>query len=134
MNQLKTVWDRINNWKNIYIYQAGKEVIIKAIAQTIPTYSMSLFQLPNKLCKDIGSCLSNFWWGFRKNDKRIQWRKWTKLGLTKTKGGLEFRDIWNFNKELLAKQVWWVLLNPNSWFPKHSKLNTSLKAISWKRN
>lgn len=37
------VWARINNWKNVYLSQAGKGIIIKAVALAIRTYAMSLF-------------------------------------------------------------------------------------------
>ena len=33
--------------------RAGKEIMIKAVAQSIPTYTMSVFQLPLKLCDEL---------------------------------------------------------------------------------
>ncbi|XP_042952203.1 uncharacterized protein LOC122289285 [Carya illinoinensis] len=44
------VWQRINNWKNGYLSSAGKEILIKAVLQAIPTYTMSVFKLPKRLC------------------------------------------------------------------------------------
>lgn len=37
------VWDMINNWTNVYLSQASKEILIKTVAQAIPTYCMNLF-------------------------------------------------------------------------------------------
>jgi hypothetical protein len=51
------VRNRINEWKTKFLAQAGKEVLLKAVVQAIPTYSMSLFLLPKSLCKEINSIM-----------------------------------------------------------------------------
>lgn len=45
------------------ISKAGREVLIKIVAQVIPTYSMSMFKIPKKICEDINSALEKYWWG-----------------------------------------------------------------------
>ena len=50
--------------------QVGEEVMIKAVVQSIPTYSMSVFKLHVGLCKDIEAMIRKFWWGqgeYKKN-------------------------------------------------------------------
>ncbi|KAK2664820.1 hypothetical protein Ddye_003394 [Dipteronia dyeriana] len=37
------VWDKVKGWHNKLFLAGGKEVLIKAVAHSIPTYSMSLF-------------------------------------------------------------------------------------------
>ena len=59
-NIKERVWKRISNWKNSFLSLAGKEVLIKAIIQAIPTYYMSAFKLPNKLCKEIAAQMAKF--------------------------------------------------------------------------
>lgn len=37
------IWERINGWKEKFLSQAGKEVLLKAVIQAIPNYTMSVF-------------------------------------------------------------------------------------------
>ena len=92
-------------WKEKTISKAGREVLIKTMAQTIPTYSMSIFKLPTKMCDDINSVLAKYWWGQTRNEKKIHWINWNKLCNSKNKGGMGFRNIHAFNLAMLAKQA-----------------------------
>jgi hypothetical protein len=65
------VWNRLNDWKVKFLSQAGKEILIKAVVQAIPTYSMSVFLLPNTLCKKLNWLMQRFWWGIRKIHQRF---------------------------------------------------------------
>ena len=40
------VWGKIQGWKEKLLSQADKEVLLKAVVQTIPTFAMSCFHLP----------------------------------------------------------------------------------------
>ena len=57
------VWKKWRGWKGTMLSRAGKKVLIKAVTQSIPTYTMSVFQLPMKLCDELNSMCANFWWG-----------------------------------------------------------------------
>ena len=37
------VWKKLQGWKGIKLSRAGKEVLIKAVAQSLPTYTMGVF-------------------------------------------------------------------------------------------
>lgn len=62
---------RVMGWKEKNISKAGREVLIKNVAQAIPTYSMSLFKIPKTICDRINSALSKYWWGQTRNEKKI---------------------------------------------------------------
>jgi hypothetical protein len=56
------IWDKMQGWKEKFLSQAGKEVLLKAVVQAIPTYTMSVFQLSKTLCSEINSMMAKFWW------------------------------------------------------------------------
>lgn len=57
--------------KNSFLFQVVKEVILKAVIQAIATYSMSIFILHRKLCKEMVSLMSRFWRSHKCNDRKI---------------------------------------------------------------
>ena len=55
------IWAKMQGWKEKLLSQAGKEIMIKAVVQSIPTNSISVFKLPMGLCKDIEAMIRKFW-------------------------------------------------------------------------
>jgi hypothetical protein len=47
------IWKRIQGWLEQCLSAGGKDVLIKAVIQAIPTFSMSCFRLPRGLCQHI---------------------------------------------------------------------------------
>ncbi|KAK0583096.1 hypothetical protein LWI29_033303 [Acer saccharum] len=47
------IWDKIKGWRDKFLSIGGKEILIKTIIQSIPIYSMNLFQLPKGILNEI---------------------------------------------------------------------------------
>ena len=107
----------VNGWKERTLSFGGKEALLKAVAQAIPTYAMSVFKFPKKIC-------------------RMHWFAWWKMCVPKEQGGMGFRDVHSFNLAMLAKQCWRLIENNASlcakvlrarYYPNGDILNCELK-------
>lgn len=83
----------------------SKELLIKVVAQAIPTYEMSVFRLPASVCDDLTRPIRQYWWGVENGKRKMAWLIWDKMILPKSKGGMGFRGMCAFNQALLAKQA-----------------------------
>jgi hypothetical protein len=134
------VWKKVQGWMEQSLSARGKEVLIKAVAQAIPTNSMACFHLPRGLCKHIDSLLRDFWWG-SKGKRRTCWVAWNDMTVPKGLGGLGFRNIDLFSLALLARQAWRILQDPGSlsarvlkavYFPEDELLDAEMgSSPSW---
>jgi hypothetical protein len=84
---------RLEGWKEKFLSQVGKEILIKTVIQAIPTYDMSVFPLPKTLCNALNSLMTRLWWGSQHNGNMVYWMSWEMMGVSKKMGGMGFRDL-----------------------------------------
>jgi hypothetical protein len=54
------IWNKINSWSNRCLSQIGREVLIKSVLQSIPSFVMSVFLLSRSLISEIEKMLNSF--------------------------------------------------------------------------
>lgn len=62
------------SWSGRQASSAGREVLLKSVAQAVPTYSMSCFLLSKTTCKKMKPPIANYWWGGSADNKLIHCR------------------------------------------------------------
>lgn len=79
--------------------QRRKEVLIKLVAQAIPTYIIGCFLLPLRLREHRS----------RNGGRKVHWAQWSKLCEKNVEGDMGFRNFKAFNPTILAKEGWKLL-------------------------
>jgi len=104
----------VRAWSGREASCASREVLLKSVAQAVPTYPMSCFLIPKDTCRKMKIVISNYWWGSSADNRHMHWQRWELLTRPEVQGGMGFRDLRLFNKAMLWKQGWRLIENPNS--------------------
>lgn len=106
---------RVQRWDKKMLSKGAKEILLKTIAQAIPTYAMGVFLLPLELCRDLESIMCRYWWktGHDK-DRGIHWLSWERLSKRKSEGGMGFQNVHDFNIAMVGKQGLSLMMHHDS--------------------
>jgi hypothetical protein len=73
---LERIIERLNGWKEKILSSCGKEILLKAIIQSIQVFATAVFKIPKQLCKDKNDAMASFWWGDSEEKRRMHWFTW----------------------------------------------------------
>ena len=85
---VQRVKNKLEGWYSKFLSPAGKEVLLKAVITSLPTYTMSCFLLPKTLIKEITKAMRQFWWSAIKDKHALHWVAWDKITASKQDGGV----------------------------------------------
>jgi hypothetical protein len=77
---------KIKGWKEKALSWAGKQVLIKVVAQAIHVFVMGCFDITKDICDQISTIIARYWWSNRDKDNKIHWLSWEKLIRPKAEG------------------------------------------------
>lgn len=105
---------KIKGWSKRLVSRGGKDLFLKAVVQSLPTYSFSMFLLPKGITDKLEAWARSFWW-----ERKNKGRGWSMLSRDrlcspKGMGGMGFKDIRLFNLALLGRQLWRLVNNKNT--------------------
>lgn len=95
---------RLLGWEGKMLSRAGKDILIKIVVQSLPSFAMNAFLLPIEITRDLERLMNSFWWKNASSSKGIHWFAWDRLCRHKDVGGRGFRNLCNFNLAILGKQ------------------------------
>ena len=88
------IWDKINSWSDQCLSQEGKEVLIKFVLQSIPSY---------------------VWWVYSTtNSTGLHWLSLERLVTPKVFGGMGFKSLKTFTMAMVGKKAWKLISNPTA--------------------
>jgi hypothetical protein len=61
----------LQGWKEKLLSMGAKEILLKAVIQSIPVFAMGVLKTPKSVCKEIADAMSAFWWGDSEEQKRM---------------------------------------------------------------
>jgi hypothetical protein len=112
---LDSIQGKMEGWRAKSLSQAGRLVLIKAVAAAVPSYAMSTFLLPKGFCRKIDQLFKNFWWGFPPEKIRnLSLKSWNSICSPKALGGLGLRKMEEVNLALITKLGWQLLTQVDS--------------------
>ncbi|XP_062093636.1 uncharacterized protein LOC133799654 [Humulus lupulus] len=103
---LKKINLRLHSWASRHLSFAGQAQLIHFVLLGIRSYWMSIFLLPQSVTLEIDRLCRNFLWGSTGNRSKLHFTAWDHVCLSKSLGGIGFKEGLKWNKVLLAKYVW----------------------------
>lgn len=113
---LDKTWFRMPYWKTkLLLSVAGRDILLKAMLQAIPTNTMSIFLFLKAITYKFNGLYIKFQCGYFDDSTKIQWIDQEKIGLSKALGGFGVRNVQDFNLALLTKQCQRLFKEPSSY-------------------
>ncbi|KAJ9536736.1 LOW QUALITY PROTEIN: hypothetical protein OSB04_un000121 [Centaurea solstitialis] len=110
------VKQRIQNWKMKFLSFGGRRQLVRSVLQSLQLYWMAIFVFPASVIHELEALLRAFLWA-QGDDVHGKCRiSWEVVCRPTDSGGLGFKKLAIWNRALIAKNLWDVLVHkPTLW-------------------
>ncbi|WMV26834.1 hypothetical protein MTR67_020219 [Solanum verrucosum] len=136
---MKKMLGRITNWTTKFLSYASRAQPIKSVLYAIQMFWSQIFALPKKIIQEVEAMCRRFLWTGNLETSEKALIAWDKLCWPKSNGGLQFLDIYTWNKAAIGKLLWnvcpkkdklWVAWI-HSYYGQNGVWNIPEKQASW---
>ncbi|KAK8934118.1 hypothetical protein KSP39_PZI014314 [Platanthera zijinensis] len=96
---------KIRAWGLRHLSMAGRSALIRSTLSAIPLHALAHSPVPTSVINKINSLLSTFFWSGAIDKHSLHYTKWTELCLPKDKGGLGFKNLFQWRRILMGKMA-----------------------------
>ncbi|KAK9095318.1 hypothetical protein Scep_026787 [Stephania cephalantha] len=135
----KTFWDpviqkighRIESWKGGWMSRGGRLTMLQAVLSAIPTYFLSLFEIPKGVAKKVEGMMKRFLWSTMGDGKPSYLVAWNTVTKPKELGGTGIEDLKRTNKAFAMKWLWRLQNEPEALWAKIIKSRFGTDCNQW---
>lgn len=107
----KDVMERLENklsgWRKKILFMAGRLVLVKEVANAIPSFVMQVIMLPTHMLARMDKKIRGFLWGHNEDQvHHFHPKSWESVCTPKGEGGLGIKKMEDINMASITKLVW----------------------------
>jgi len=97
---------KMSSWKASLLFIAGKVQLIKSIVQSMLIHTLSVYDWPVSLLKELEAVMRKFFWSGDINNRKLVTVAWKKMCKPTDQGGLGIRSLKKLNQATNLKLCW----------------------------
>jgi len=106
---------KLSAWKASLLTIAGRTQLVKSVVQSMLIYTISVYDWPISLLKDLEDAIRNFIWNGDIHKRKLVTVSWKKLCKPTAQGGLGLRSLITINQAANLKLCWDMLHSNDDW-------------------
>lgn len=102
-------------WKASLLSIAGRVQLVKSIIQSMLIHTLSVYDWPMPLIKDLEKSIRNFIWSGSIDKRKLVTVAWKKICKPTAQGGLGIKSFQKLNQAANLKLCWDLFHNKEDW-------------------